>query len=76
MANERSATGMLNQLAKLGHIRPAHQELDVWAVPGALRRVPSITAYRTPDAPAQTGAPFNAELEQRHSGDRVTPGDA
>lgn len=51
MANERSATGMLNELAKLGHIRPAHQELDVWAVPGALRRVPSITAYRTPDAP-------------------------
>jgi hypothetical protein len=68
----RSVTSMFVELAKLGHIQPA-QEMDLWALPGALRRVPSITVYGTPDIPAQSGAHSDAELEQRPSGNQRIP---
>jgi hypothetical protein len=72
MANERSAISMFNELAKLGHIQPA-QDMDMWSLPGALKSVPSITTYGTPDIPVDTGAPSYAELEQRPSGNSIKP---
>lgn len=54
VSKETTPVEMFNELAKLGHIQPA-QDMDVWTLPGALQRVPSITAYSTPDIPAQIG---------------------
>jgi len=72
MPKQISTTKMFNELAKLGYINPA-QDMDVSAFPGALRSVPAITTYDTPNIPVSTGAPSYAELEQRTAGDRVKP---
>lgn len=72
MPKKLPVTKMFNELAKLGYINPA-QEMDVLTFPGALRSVPSITTYGTPDIPVSTGVQSYAELEKRPSGNSAKP---
>ena len=62
-----SVTAMFNELVRAGHVRPNGADVPR-ELPGAFRKVPSISDYATPEAPLRPEAELNAKLGQRSSG--------
>ena len=73
----KTAVDMFEEMARRGVLAPFNGASRPFAAPSALKRVPTITTYSTPELPIQPGAFDHAGLETgaRANSDGANPSD-